>query len=80
MTNDTPIPATPALFIDLAGVRALTAADLGRLVEIHNTLKPAGVRLALLNVGELPHEILRVTGLTALFVVVPATQSVKRAA
>ncbi len=71
---------TPALAIDMAGVRAPTAADLGRLVELHNRIKAVGARLVLLNVGEMAREVLEVTRLTELFVVRPAGGDVRRAA
>jgi anti-anti-sigma regulatory factor len=58
--------------VDLSGVRALTAADLGRLVALHNRLKASGGRLVLSNVGPLAAEVLRLTRLTDLFEVRPA--------
>ena len=72
--------ARPSLIIDLAGVRALAAADLGRLVRLHNLLKAAGASLELINVEEAAHEALKVTRLTDLFVVRPADAAPRRAA
>jgi anti-anti-sigma regulatory factor len=57
----------PPLTLDLAGVTALTAGDLGQLVALHNRLRRSGGRLALCNAGPLPAEVLRLTRLTDLF-------------
>lgn len=65
--GDSPARIAPPLTLDLAGVRALTAADLGQLVGLHHRLRASGGRLVLCNVAPLAVDVLRLTHLTHLF-------------
>jgi anti-anti-sigma regulatory factor len=60
-------PAKGPLTLDLSRVPALTAADLGQLVSLHNRMASCGGRLVLVNAGPLAFEVLEITRLTNLF-------------
>src|SRR4051812_40120520 len=60
-------PGGPPLLLDLCGVRALTASDLGQLVALHNRLAASGGRLVVVNAGPAAAGVLGVARLNGLF-------------